>query len=58
MCNVHNLLAYCCELFDYDRTCLALYVDLFGLEEAKKSEYVTRLLMYAIAGNMIVRGEY
>ncbi len=58
MCNVHNLLAYCCELFDYERTAFALCVDLYGFEKAKKSVYATRLLMYSIAANMILRGDY
>lgn len=58
MCNVHNLLAYCCELFNYELTPLALCADLYGFERAKKSVFATRLLMYSIAANMILRGEY
>lgn len=58
MCNAHNLVAYCCELFEYERLPLALIADLYGFETAKKSVFATRLLMYSIAGNMILRGEY
>ena len=58
MCNTHNLLAYCCELFEYERTPFSLCAHLYGFEAAKKSVYATRLLMYSLAANMILGGEY
>lgn len=58
MCNTHNLLAYCCELFEYDRLPFSICVSLYGFEKAKKSVFATRILMYSIAGKMILNGEY
>lgn len=58
MCNTYNLLVCCFELFEYERTPFTLCVDLYGFERAKKSVYATRLLMYSLAANMILRGEY
>ena len=58
MCNAHNLVAYCCELFNYDSLPLALCNHLHGFETAKKTVYATRILMYAIAARMILNGEY
>lgn len=58
MCNTHNLLAYCCELYEYERLPLALCANLYGFNAAKKSVFATRVLMYSIAAHMIIRGEY
>lgn len=58
MCNTHNLLAYCCELFEYERTPFSLCAALYGFETAKKSVFATRLLMYSISAHMILGGEY
>ena len=58
MCNAHNLVAYCCELFNYDSLPLSLCVHLHGFEKGKKSVFATRILMYSIAAKMILDGEY
>ena len=58
MCNVYDLLTYCCGLFNYERTPFGLCVDLYGFERAKETVFATRLLMYSLAANMILRGEY
>lgn len=58
MCNAHNLVAYCCELFNYDSLPLSLCTRLYGFETAKKSVFATRILMYSIAAKMILDGEY
>ena len=58
MCNTHNLLAYCCELFEYEKLPLSICVELYGFESAKHSAFAMRMLMYSIAANMILRGEY
>lgn len=58
MCNAHNLVAYCCKLFEYDSLPLSLCVDLYGFERAKKSVFATRILMYSIAAKMIINGDY
>ena len=58
MCNAHNLVAYCCELFNYDSLSLSVCAHLHGFEIAKKSVFATRILMYSIAARMILDGEY
>lgn len=58
MCNAHNLVAYCCELFEYDSLPLSICAHLHGSETAKKSVFATRILMYSIAAKMILDGEY
>ena len=58
MCNTHNLLAYCCELFEYEKLPFALCVDLHGFEKAKKSVFARRIMMYSIAAHMIINGNY
>lgn len=58
MCNTHNLLAYCCELFEYEKIPFSLCANLYSFEIAKYSTFAIRMLMYSIAANMILRGEY
>ena len=58
MCNAHNLVSYCCELFDYERLSFSLCVRFHGFETAKTSVFETRVLMYSIAARMILDGEY
>lgn len=58
MCNAHNLVAYCCELFEHDKLPIALCNYLYGFETFKKSVFATRILMYSIAARMILDGEY
>ena len=58
MVTVHNLLAYLCELNEISMYGLGMTYDFLGDDAAKKSIFYTRCLMYSIAGNMIVRGEY
>lgn len=58
MANVHDLLMYCCGLFEYEKMPFGLCVDLYGFDIAKHSAFAIRMLMYSIAANMILRGEY
>ena len=53
MCNAHNLVAYCVELFhdDYDTAYFS-----FSLSEIKRC--TMRMLMYSLAARMILDGEY
>lgn len=53
MCNAHNLVAYCCELFhdDYETTYFS-----FSLVEITRCK--RRMLMYSLAAKMILDGEY
>lgn len=57
-CDAHTLILWCWRLFDYETTHLALLVDLYGKEKALKSTVATRMLMYAISADMILKGEY
>lgn len=53
-----KLVLICWYLFDYETYHLSILVDLFGKETALKSTTATRMLMYAIAADMILKGEY
>ena len=53
-----KLVLICCYLFDYETYNLALLDDLFGRETALKSTTATKMLMYAISADMILKGEY
>lgn len=53
-----KLVLICCRLFDYETLHLSLLVDLYGKEAALKSTTATKMLMYAIAADMILKGEY
>lgn len=58
MVTAYNLIAYLCKLNDVSKLGLAMTYNLIGDDAAKKSIFYTRCLMYSIAGNMIIRGEY
>lgn len=58
MCNTHNLLAYLCELFEYEKVPFALCAHLHGYEKAKQTVFARRMMMYSIAGVMIIDGNY
>lgn len=58
MCTAYDIVCYCCKLFHYEKAPLALCKDLFGFETAKKSVFATRILMYSIAANMVLGGDY
>ena len=53
MCNAHNLVAYCVELFRDDSE--TAYFS-FSLTEIKCCKM--RMLMYSLAARMILDGEY
>lgn len=53
-----ELIAICWYLFDYEIYNLALLADLFGKEKAFKSVTATKMMMYSISANMILKGEY
>ena len=53
-----KLVMICWYLFDYETYHLSILADLFGKETALKSTTATKMLMYAIAADMILKGEY
>lgn len=53
-----KLVLICWRLFDYETLHLSILVDLYGRESAFKSTTATKMLMYAIAADMILKGEY
>lgn len=53
-----NLALCCARLFEWDRDELATIALFWGNEYALKSTTATRMLMYAIAADMILKGEY
>ena len=53
-----KLVLICCRLFEWDRDELATIALFWGNETALKSTTATRMLMYAISADMILKGEY
>ena len=53
-----KLVMICWYLFDYETYHLSILADLFGKETSLKSTTATKMLMYAIAADMILKGEY
>ena len=53
-----KLVLICWRLFDYETYHLSILDDLFGREIALKSTTATKMLMYAISADMILKGEY
>lgn len=53
-----KLVLICWYLFDFETYHLAILDDLYGRETALKSTTATKMLMYAIAADMILKGEY
>ena len=53
-----KLVLICWYLFDYETYHLSLLDDLFGRLAALQSTTATRMLMYAISADMILKGEY
>lgn len=53
MYNAHNLVAYCCELFNDDYE--SAYFS-FSLIEIKRCKM--RMLMYSLSARMILDGQY
>ena len=58
MCNAHNIVAYCCELWEYEKMPLYMIYKYHGYKEAVQSCFMIRSLMYSIAARMVLDGEY